>query len=165
MSRPSSFPTPRATQDGSRTEFATARCEDPCQARLYTPGGSGTVRTPAAVARKAPMASSFGHQFRIATFGESHGGGVGVVVDGCPAGLPLDLPRVQAQLARRRPGQSALTSPRDEKDLVEVLSGVDPDTGLTLGTALAMLVRNENQKSKDYGNLADLYRPSHADYT
>jgi chorismate synthase len=111
------------------------------------------------------MASSFGHQFRIATFGESHGGGVGVVVDGCPAGLSLDLARVQAQLARRRPGQSALTSPRDEKDVVEVLSGVDPDSGLTLGTALAMLVRNENQKSKDYGNLAELYRPSHADYT
>jgi chorismate synthase len=111
------------------------------------------------------MASSFGHQFRISTFGESHGGGVGVVVDGCPSGLPFDVARIQAQLSRRRPGQSALTSPRDEKDQVEVLSGVDPDTGLTLGTALAMLVRNENQKSKDYGNLAELYRPSHADYT
>jgi chorismate synthase len=111
------------------------------------------------------MASSFGHQFRITTFGESHGGGVGVVVDGCPAGLALDGARIQAQLGRRRPGQSALTSPRDEKDLVEVLSGVDPESGLTLGTALAMLVRNENQKSKDYGNLAELYRPSHADFT
>jgi chorismate synthase len=111
------------------------------------------------------MASSFGHSFRITTFGESHGGGVGVVVDGCPAGLALDVQQIQAQLDRRRPGQSALTSPRNEKDLVEVLSGVDPDSGQTLGTSLAMLVRNENQKSKDYGNLADLYRPSHADFT
>lgn len=111
------------------------------------------------------MASRFGRLFHVTTFGESHGGGVGVVVDGCPAGLPLDSARIQAQLSRRRPGQSALTSPRDEKDLVELLSGVDPDSGKTLGTALAMLVRNENQKSKDYGNLASLYRPSHADYT
>jgi chorismate synthase len=111
------------------------------------------------------MSSRFGHIFSITTFGESHGGGVGVVIDGCPAGHPLDLGRVQQQLNRRRPGQSALTSPRDEKDQVEVLSGLDPDTGRTLGTALAMLVRNQDQKSKDYSNLANLYRPSHADYT
>jgi chorismate synthase len=111
------------------------------------------------------MTSRFGHLYSIATFGESHGGGVGVVVDGCPAGLPLELAKIQAQLDRRRPGQSALTSPRDEKDRVEVLSGIDPDSGHTLGTSIAMLVRNENQKSKDYGNLAELYRPSHADYT
>lgn len=111
------------------------------------------------------MSSRFGHLYSIATFGESHGGGVGVVVDGCPAGHALDLAQIQAQLDRRRPGQSALTSPRDEKDRVELLSGVDPDSGRTLGTSIAMLVRNENQKSKDYGNLAELYRPSHADYT
>lgn len=111
------------------------------------------------------MTSRFGHLFSVTTFGESHGGGVGVVVDGCPAGHAFDLPRIQAQLARRRPGQSALTSPRDEKDTVEVLSGIDPDSGMTLGTSIALLVRNENQKSKDYGNLAELYRPSHADYT
>jgi chorismate synthase len=116
-------------------------------------------------AKPPPMASRFGQVFSISTFGESHGGGVGVVIDGCPAGLPFDLSQIQQQLNRRRPGQSALTSPRDEKDAVEVLSGVDSDTGRTLGTALAMLVRNENQKSKDYGNLAQLYRPSHADYT
>jgi len=90
---------------------------------------------------------------------------VGVVVDGCPAGHALDLAAIQRQLNRRRPGQSALTSPRDEKDLVEVLSGLDPDSGKTLGTPIAFLVRNENQKSKDYGNLANLYRPSHADFT
>jgi len=111
------------------------------------------------------MSSRFGHLYSIATFGESHGGGVGVVVDGCPAGHAIDLEKIQAQLDRRRPGQSALTSPRDEKDRVEVLSGIDPDSGHTLGTPIAMLVRNENQKSKDYGNLAELYRPSHADYT
>jgi chorismate synthase len=111
------------------------------------------------------MTSRLGKLFSISTFGESHGGAVGVVVDGCPAGLAFDGAAVQAQLNRRRPGQSALTSPRDEKDQVEVLSGVDPDSGLTLGTALAMVVRNENQKSKDYANLAQLYRPSHADYT
>jgi chorismate synthase len=111
------------------------------------------------------MSSRFGQVFSIATFGESHGGGVGVVVDGCPAGHALDLPAIQHQLNRRRPGQSALTSPRDEKDAVELLSGLDPDTEKTLGTPIAMLVRNENQKSKDYGNLANLYRPSHADFT
>src|SRR5688500_8856279 len=103
------------------------------------------------------MSSGFGRLFRISTFGESHGGAVGVVVDGCPAGHLLDLPRIQAQLARRRPGQSALTSPRDEKDQVELLSGVDPDSGRTLGTPVALVVRNENQKSKDYANLANLY--------
>lgn len=111
------------------------------------------------------MSSRFGQVFSLTTFGESHGGGVGVVVDGCPAGHALDLVAIQTQLNRRRPGQSALTSPRDEKDAVEVLSGLDPDTGKTLGTPIAFLVRNENQKSKDYGNLANLYRPSHADYT
>jgi chorismate synthase len=116
-------------------------------------------------ALESSMTSRFGHLFSVTTFGESHGGGVGVVVDGCPAGHTFDLARIQAQLARRRPGQSALTSPRDEKDQVEVLSGIDPDTGRTLGTSIAMMVRNENQKSKDYGNLAELYRPSHADYT
>ena len=111
------------------------------------------------------MTSRFGRLFSISTFGESHGGGVGVVVDGCPAGHAFELESIQVQLDRRRPGQSALTSPRDEKDRVEVLSGLDPDTGRTLGTSIALLVRNENQKSKDYGNLAKLYRPSHADYT
>jgi chorismate synthase len=111
------------------------------------------------------MSSRFGQSFSISTFGESHGGGVGVVIDGCPAEHPFELDKIQVQLDRRRPGQSALTSPRDEKDRVEVLSGIDPDTGRTLGTPIAMLVRNENQKSKDYGNLAELYRPSHADYT
>jgi chorismate synthase len=111
------------------------------------------------------MSSSLGQLFSVTTFGESHGGAVGVVIDGCPAGHAFDLAQIQTQLNRRRPGQSALTSPRDEKDQVEVLSGIDADSGRTLGTSIALVVRNENQKSKDYGNLAELYRPSHADYT
>ena len=111
------------------------------------------------------MTSRLGRQFSITTFGESHGGGVGVVVDGCPAGHAFDLEAIQAQLSRRRPGQGTLTSPRKEKDEVQVLSGLDPDSGRTLGTSIAMLVINKDAKSKDYSNLARLYRPSHADYT
>ncbi len=111
------------------------------------------------------MSSRFGRLFSVTTFGESHGGAVGVVVDGCPAGHQLDVAQIQAQLHRRRPGQSALTSPRNEPDQVEILSGFDLESGQTLGTALAMAVRNQDQKSKDYGNLAELFRPSHADYT
>ena len=148
-----------------------------CARIHHSPGASPSVhhsgaRSPAENVAFTPvgatprsMSSRFGHQFSVTTFGESHGGGVGVVVDGCPAGLALDLARIQAQLDRRRPGQSALTSPRDEKDRVELLSGLDPDSGKTIGTPIALLVRNENAKSKDYGNLSNLYRPSHADYT
>ena len=109
------------------------------------------------------MSSSFGTLFRIATFGESHGGGVGVVIDGVPPRLALDLAAVQAQLDRRRPGQSRIATPRDEPDQVEVLSGLQD--GLTLGTPLAMLVRNRDQRPGDYGTLQDVPRPSHADYT
>src|SRR5687767_2737133 len=111
------------------------------------------------------MSSSFGERFRISTFGESHGGAVGVVIDGCPAGFPFDRDKIQAQLARRRPGQSALTTPRQESDAVEVLSGIDPVSGLTLGTSIALVIRNQDQRSKHYDNLSELFRPSHADYT
>ncbi|MBL9105357.1 MAG: chorismate synthase [Myxococcales bacterium] len=111
------------------------------------------------------MSNSFGHTFRITTFGESHGGGLGVVVDGCPAGHPFPHARIAAQMARRRPGQGKLTSPRQESDEVRVLSGVDPETGRTLGTPIAMLVGNTDARSHHYDDLADLYRPSHADYT
>lgn len=107
--------------------------------------------------------NSFGHLFRITTFGESHGGGVGVVVDGCPANLELDLQAVQNELTRRRPGQSVLTTPRQEDDQVEVLSGLFE--GRTLGTPLAMLVRNKDARPSSYEDFKDLYRPSHADYT
>ncbi|MCH9687201.1 MAG: chorismate synthase [Deltaproteobacteria bacterium] len=109
--------------------------------------------------------NAFGERFVVTTFGESHGGAVGVVVDGCPAGLPFPHDRIAAQLARRRPGQGRLSSARAEPDAIEVASGVDPDSGRTLGTPISMWVRNRDAKSHHYQELRDLYRPSHADYT
>lgn len=110
------------------------------------------------------MGSIFGRYLRAATFGESHGKAVGVVVEGLPAGLPVSAELIQRDLDRRRPGQSAFTSPRREADQVEILSGVGAD-GLSLGTPIALLVRNQDARSKDYGELARLFRPGHADYT
>ena len=109
------------------------------------------------------MGSSFGHLFRITTFGESHGGGVGVVIDGCPPRVPLALEEIQAELDRRRPGQSTLVTPRQEADRAESLSGLHE--GRTLGTPIAILVRNEDARSAAYETMRDVYRPSHADYT
>ncbi|MFM2081309.1 MAG: chorismate synthase, partial [Cyanobacteriota bacterium] len=109
------------------------------------------------------MGSSFGTLFRISTFGESHGGGVGVIVDGCPPRLPLDLEAIQAELDRRRPGQSKITTPRKEDDRVEVLSGLLD--GVTLGTPIAMVVRNKDQRPQDYKEMEVAFRPSHADAT
>ena len=109
------------------------------------------------------MASSFGTLFRITSFGESHGGGVGVVVDGCPPRLPLDVAGIQSDLDRRRPGQSAITTPRQEADQVEILSGLLD--GLTLGTPIAMVVRNKDQRPGDYSAMTRTFRPSHADAT
>ena len=109
------------------------------------------------------MGSSSGRLFRITTFGESHGGGVGVVVDGCPPRLELSEADIQPDLDRRRPGQSRLVTQRDEADRVEILSGVVD--GLTLGSPIALLVRNQDQNSGAYDHMKDLYRPSHADYT
>ena len=106
--------------------------------------------------------SSFGNIFRITTWGESHGKGVGVVVDGCPAGLPLSEEDIQIYLNRRKPGQSKFTTPRKEDDAVEILSGVFE--GKTTGTPISMVVYNKNQKSKDYSEIASYYRPGHADY-
>jgi chorismate synthase len=108
--------------------------------------------------------NTFGYAFRVTTFGESHGPGVGCVIDGCPPGLALDVAAVQAELARRRPGQSRITTPRDEEDAVEVLSGLDRTTGCTLGTPIALLVRNQDQRSGSYANWWHIYRPSHADF-
>lgn len=108
------------------------------------------------------MASTFGTLFRISTFGESHGPAVGVVIDGCPPRVPIDLEAIQAELDRRRPGQSKITTQRKEGDRVEILSGVLD--GLSLGTPIALMVRNEDQRSKDYDEMRDKYRPSHADF-
>jgi chorismate synthase len=109
------------------------------------------------------MASQLGVIFRVATFGESHGGGVGVVVDGCPPRLELSVEEIQRDLDRRRPGQSRLTTPRQEADRVEILSGLFE--GRTLGSPIAMLVRNEDARPAAYEAMKDVYRPSHADYT
>lgn len=106
--------------------------------------------------------SSFGKLFRITTWGESHGPGIGVVIDGCPAGLALSEERIQKFLDRRKPGQSKYTTKRDEADTVEILSGVFE--GKTAGTPISLLVRNRDQRSRDYGNIAELFRPGHADY-
>jgi chorismate synthase len=109
------------------------------------------------------MASSFGQLFRVTSFGESHGPAVGVVVDGCPPRLPIDVAEIQAELDRRKPGQSRLTTQRKEEDQVEILSGVD--AGQTTGTSLALLVRNSDQRGKDYSEMREKFRPSHADFT
>jgi chorismate synthase len=109
------------------------------------------------------MSSIYGNLFRISTFGESHGKAVGVVVDGCPAGLKLGEADIQAELDRRRPGQSKLTTPRKEADAVEILSGLFE--GKTTGTPIGMTVANTDQRSHDYGDMVELYRPSHADFT
>ncbi len=109
------------------------------------------------------MSSSFGTLFKLSTFGESHGEAVGGVVDGMMPGLDIDVEYIQKELNRRRPGQSKITTPRDEKDRVELLSGVFG--GKSTGTPIGFIVRNENQHSSDYDNIVDTFRPSHADYT
>ncbi len=109
------------------------------------------------------MGSTYGKIFKIATFGESHGVGIGVIVEGCPAGVRFDTDFIQSELTRRKPGQSRITTQRKEADEFEVLSGVFE--GFTTGTPIAMIIRNEDQRSKDYSHIAAQYRPSHADYT
>ncbi|NEP54687.1 MAG: chorismate synthase, partial [Moorea sp. SIO3C2] len=109
------------------------------------------------------MGNTFGHLFRITTFGESHGGGVGVVIDGCPPQLEISAEEIQVDLDRRRPGQSKITTPRKETDTCEIVSGVFQ--GKTLGTPLTVLVRNKDQRPQDYSEMASKYRPSHADAT
>src|SRR5689334_1845921 len=109
------------------------------------------------------MANTFGHLFRITTWGESHGGGVGVVIDGCPPRLELTEADIQPDLDRRRPGQSKIVTPRKETDTVQILSGVFE--GKTLGTPISMWVRNEDARPEAYSEMATKFRPSHADYT
>jgi chorismate synthase len=107
--------------------------------------------------------NSFGQLFRITTFGESHGEAIGVIIDGCPAQLEVDMDYIQAELDKRKPGQSKITTQRKESDTVKILSGVFE--GKTTGTPIAMLIPNEDQRSKDYSHNVDVFRPSHADYT
>ncbi len=112
--------------------------------------------------------NSFGHLFRVTTFGESHGPAIGCVVDGCPPGLPLTAEDIQADLDRRKPGQSRFTTQRREPDEVRILSGVFTDDAgrqVTTGTSIGLLIENVDQRSKDYGDIKDKYRPGHADYT
>ncbi|GAA5035131.1 chorismate synthase [Marivirga lumbricoides] len=109
------------------------------------------------------MSNSFGKIFKITTYGESHGVGIGVIIDGCPAGVDVDEDLIRVEMQRRKPGQSKITTQRKEEDEVEILSGVFE--GKTTGTPLALSIRNQDQKSKDYSHIKDSYRPSHADYT
>ncbi|MBF2089159.1 MAG: chorismate synthase [Synechococcales cyanobacterium K44_A2020_017] len=109
------------------------------------------------------MGNTFGHLFRVTTFGESHGGGVGVTIDGCPPQVEISEAEIQVELDRRRPGQSKITTPRKEADRCEILSGVFE--GKTLGTPIMILVRNKDARSQDYDEMAQKYRPSHADAT
>jgi chorismate synthase len=107
--------------------------------------------------------NSFGTLFKLTTFGESHGTAIGGVIDGCPAGISLNLDKIQEELDKRRPGQSAIVTQRKEPDTVEFLSGIFE--GKTTGTPIGFVIRNANQKSNDYSHIKDAYRPSHADYT
>ena len=107
--------------------------------------------------------NSFGKVFKVTTFGESHGKGLGLIIDGCPAGLAIDEAFIQAELARRRPGQSKIVTQRKEPDTVQILSGVFE--GKATGTPIGMIIMNKDQKSKDYSHIADKFRPSHADFT
>ncbi|MGL5731569.1 MAG: chorismate synthase, partial [Bacteroidales bacterium] len=108
------------------------------------------------------MKNTFGNIYCLTSFGESHGPAIGGVIDGMPAGITIDLDFVQAELDRRRPGQSDLTTPRKEGDKVEFLSGIYE--GKSTGASIGFIIRNENQHSSDYNNLKDIFRPSHADY-
>jgi chorismate synthase len=108
-------------------------------------------------------ANTFGTLFRLTTFGESHGAALGGIIDGCPSGLIIDVEFIQNELTRRRPGQSEMTTPRDESDTIEILSGVFE--GRSTGAPIAFIVRNKDHHSFDYDHLRDAYRPSHADYT
>lgn len=109
------------------------------------------------------MGNTFGHLFRVTTFGESHGGGVGVIIDGCPPQLEISAEEIQVELDRRRPGQSKITTPRKEADKCEILSGVFQ--GQTLGTPISILVKNKDTRPQDYSEMVQMYRPSHADAT
>ena len=134
-----------------------------------TPVGKPNRSNGNSVRRQCPMShNTFGHLFRVTTWGESHGPALGVVVDGCPPGIRFTVAEIQAELDRRRPGQSRFVTQRREPDEVKVLSGVvtveDGETLITTGTSVSMMIENVDQRSKDYGEIARQYRPGHADY-
>ncbi|MEZ4923969.1 MAG: chorismate synthase, partial [Crocinitomicaceae bacterium] len=106
--------------------------------------------------------NTIGNIFKLTTFGESHGPAIGGVIDGCPANITIDVDLIQRELDRRKPGQSNISTERKEEDQVEILSGIFE--GKTLGTPIGFIIRNKDQRSKDYGDIKDVYRPSHADY-
>jgi chorismate synthase len=142
------------------------RLRKPPGRALYGLGYSTTCFLYFILTKKHPLrmgGNSFGNAFRITTYGESHGGGIGVVIDGCPAGLPIAEEDIQRELDRRRPGQSDLTTPRKETDTVQVLSGIKDDEAL--GTPISLFIPNKDARSEDYSALKDVYRPSHGDYT
>ena len=109
------------------------------------------------------MSNTIGNIFRLTSFGESHGKGIGGVIDGYPAGIDIDMDFIQHELDRRKPGQSSITTARKESDKVEILSGIFE--GKSTGTPIGFIVWNENQHSQDYSNLKEVFRPSHADFT
>jgi chorismate synthase len=112
--------------------------------------------------------NTFGHLFRVTTWGESHGPAIGAIVDGCPPGIALEASEIQAYLDKRKPGQSRFTTQRQEADAVKILSGVFADASgkqVTTGTPIALEIENTDQRSKDYGEIKDKYRPGHADFT
>src|SRR5437660_4921598 len=115
------------------------------------------------VLQYAQMGNTFGRLFRVTTFGESHGGGIGVVIDGCPPNIDICDAEIQRELDRRRPGQSKLTTQRKEEDRCEILSGVFE--GKTLGTPISILVRNQDARPEAYAEMKETFRPSHADFT
>src|SRR5437870_1751699 len=147
------------------TEFSHAPCLPSGIQRARRPlVPQGPSRTGAGcLCYTAHMGNTFGQLFRVTTFGESHGGGIGVVVDGCPPRIALSHADVQRQLDRRRPGQSKITTQRKESDRCEILSGVFE--GKTLGTPIAVLVRNEDARPEAYEAMRETFRPSHADFT
>ena len=140
-----------ATSLASDTRRACGLRSASCRARRAT------------LVQSAVMSSTFGHLFRVTNFGESHGPAIGCVIDGCPPGLPLSAADLQPDLDRRKPGTSRHVTQRRESDEVEILSGLFE--GVTSGTPIALLIRNSDQRSKDYDNLLDTFRPGHADYT
>src|SRR6059058_2159006 len=150
---------------GKKFSKATSAVEHCCfyTAKFPSPPHAGRIVRSIRTIRATMSGNTFGKLFSVTTFGESHGPAIGCVIDGCPPGLALSEADIQPELDRRRPGTSRHVTQRKEDDKVEILSGVFD--GRTTGTPIALLIRNTDQRSKDYANLLDTFRPGHADYT